>query len=440
MASNTIDTTNKNSKKRRFFYILLLALLFGGILFVLKMLYGYGGQYGVGAVPDRILLSWVNDPSTSMAVTWRCRIGAGDGKVQFAKSSKGPYLKNSAYEIIAEKQLLTSISGLAYYYSANINGLEPETTYAYRVGNEHQWSEWNYFITASNEKKPFSFIFMGDIQNDIRSIWSRVVRKAYSDEPNAAFILYLGDIVSRCKDAKWGEWFYATGFIHKMIPCVATPGNHEYDKGKICKHWPKIFEFPKNGPKGFEDLTYYIDYQSVRIISLDSNAKLEPQTIWLRNVLKENDNQWTIIAFHHPVYFVSKSRDRRKSRNTWIPLFEEFGVDLVLQGHDHAYIRTNLVKSRNNKFNDLKSNMDEGTVYVVSVSGSKMYPTVANNAIMHRTAANTQLYQIISVDNNTLHFEAKTADGEIYDAFTLTKQSNGKKNLTNEIPDIPERK
>ena len=69
-----------------------------------------------------------------------------------------------------------------------------------------------------------------------------------------------------------------------------------------------------------------------------------------------------------------------------------------------------------------------------------MYPTVANNAIMHRTAANTQLYQIISVDNNTLHFEAKTADGEIYDAFTLTKQSNGKKNLTNEIPDIPERK
>jgi len=367
-------------------------------------------------------------------------MGAGQGKVQITKSSKGPDLTKNAREIIAKKKILTTTYWPAYYYSVNINELEPEATYAYRVGNERQWSEWSYFTTASNENKPFSFIFMGDIQNDIRNRWSRVVRKAYSDASDAAFILYLGDIVSKCKDAEWGQWFYATGFIHKMIPCIATPGNHEYYKGKLCKHWKKIFKFPKNGPKGLKNTTYYIDYQDVRIISLDSNAKIEPQTKWLRNVLKENDNKWTIIAFHHPVYFVSKSRDPKKLRNTWLPIIDEYGVDLILQGHDHAYVRTDLVKFNDKKFDGIESNMDEGTIYAVSVSGPKMYDPVISNAVMKRKAANTQLYQIININENKLHYEAKTADGEIYDAFTLTKQSNGKKILTNKIPVIPERK
>ncbi|MCP3872467.1 MAG: metallophosphoesterase, partial [Desulfobacteraceae bacterium] len=216
--------------------------------------------------------------------------------------------------------------------------------------------------------------------------------------------------------------------------------NHEYYKGKLCKHWKKIFKFPKNGPKGLKNTTYYIDYQDVRIISLDSNAKIEPQTKWLRNVLKENDNKWTIIAFHHPVYFVSKSRDPKKLRNTWLPIIDEYGVDLILQGHDHAYVRTDLVKFNDKKFDGIESNMDEGTIYAVSVSGPKMYDPVISNAVMKRKAANTQLYQLININENNLHYEAKTADGEIYDAFTLTKQPNGKKILTDEIPVIPERK
>ncbi|MCP3890746.1 MAG: hypothetical protein GY702_18020, partial [Desulfobulbaceae bacterium] len=272
MASIATDIKkSKKTKNRTYVYILLLVLIFGGIIFIRNSYDDYGRQYGVGPKPDRILLSWAADPSTSMAVTWRCRMGAGQGKVQITKSSKGPDLAKNACEIVAKKNILTTTYWPAYYYSVNIKELEPETTYAYRVGHERQWSEWNYFTTASNENKPFSFIFMGDIQNDIRNRWSRVVRKAYSDASDAAFILYLGDIVSKCKDAEWGQWFYATGFIHKMIPCIATPGNHEYYKGKLCKHWKKIFKFPKNGPKGLKNTTYYIDYQDVRIISLDSN-------------------------------------------------------------------------------------------------------------------------------------------------------------------------
>ena len=62
-----------------------------------------------------------------------------------------------------------------------------------------------------------------------------------------------------------------------------------------------------------------------------------------------------------------------------------------------------------------------GTVYVVSVSGPKMYK-VEQRPFMRKTAENTQLYQIIKVDRDHLRYEARTATGALHDAFTLRKR------------------
>jgi hypothetical protein len=74
-----------------------------------------------------------------------------------------------------------------------------------------------------------------------------------------------------------------------------------------------------------------------------------------------------------------------------------------------------------------------GTVYVVSVSGGKMYelkPDGWKSYGMNRDrgAENTQLFQVIRVDNDTLHYEAYTAVGELYDAFDLIKGKDGQPN------------
>jgi uncharacterized tellurite resistance protein B-like protein len=59
---------------------------------------------------------------------------------------------------------------------------------------------------------------------------------------------------------------------------------------------------------------------------------------------------------------------------------------------------------------------------------------------MKRGAEDTQLFQVIEVDGNEMRYEARTARGVLYDAFTLKKQAAGKANLLIEqIPDIPER-
>ena len=91
------------------------------------------------------------------------------------------------------------------------------------------------------------------------------------------------------------------------------------------------------------------------------------QTAWLEGLLKDNPNKWTVVTFHHPVYSTTGTRNNPNVRGQWGPLFEKYGVDLVLQGHDHSYGRGNVATARKS------STVHNGTVYVVSVSGGKMY-------------------------------------------------------------------
>src|SRR5690606_14486534 len=105
---------------------------------------------------------------------------------------------------------------------------------------------------------------------------------------------------------------------------------------------------------------------------------------------------------------------------------------LVLQGHDHTYGRSQQITS-----GTVAGSQDDGvgSVYVVSVSGPKMYDlTEVNEDLMARVAEDTQLYQLIHIDGDTLKYEAYTAAGRLYDAFDLQKTPNGKSKLQNRIP------
>lgn len=81
---------------------------------------------------------------------------------------------------------------------------------------------------------------------------------------------------------------------------------------------------------------------------------------------------------------------------------------------------------------------EAGTVYVVSVSGPKMYAGGSQPFV--RRAEDTQLYQVISIDGDRLRYEARTARGILYDAFTLKKREGQVNELIDQVPDLPERR
>ncbi|MBX3445064.1 MAG: metallophosphoesterase family protein [Planctomyces sp.] len=399
-------------------------------------------------LPDRVILTWSDDPATTMSVTWRTSTEIEQGLAEIAPAAPDSKFPERAARIRADRQRLDADLGPAQYHSATFRDLSPSTRYAYRVGDGVNWSEWNQFSTASADPQPFSFVYFGDAQNNIRSMWSRVVREAYRDAPKAAFMIHAGDLINRAEsDAEWGEWFMASSHLHRMTPCVPTPGNHEYValrkiagipvSSRLSHHWRALFTLPENGPAGLEETCYWFDFQGVRIVSLNSNVEFFRQAEWLNDVLSRNPQKWTILTFHHPVYSSVAGRDNPLLRATWQPVFDQHRVDLVLQGHDHTYSRSGMMTADNVPTGEGRRD-ENGTVYVVSVSGPKMYD-VQRRPFMHRAAEDTQLYQIIAIDGDELTYEARTAAGELYDRFLIRKRAGEPNRLIDALPDVPER-
>lgn len=380
--------------------------------------------------PDRVILTWKGSTSVTQTVTWRTDTTILNSKAQLKAEDSSPALEDAIITYDASSRLLSGGENYATakYHHVTFENLKPGTVYAYRVGAGNYWSEWFQFTTASDRDQPFSFIYLGDAQNDIRSKWSRVIRRAFSQEPDARFIIHTGDLINRSNnDQEWGEWHYGGGFINGMIPSVPSPGNHEYVRNEKRKlildpHWGMQYTLPGNGPAGLEESVYYIDYQNLRVISLDSQmiildeASAKVQYEWLEKFLKENTKLWTVITFHHPIFSTAKSRDNKEFRERFKPLFDKYHIDLVLQGHDHTYSRgQNLPRG-------LSGREASGPVYLVSVAGPKMYK-VDGAKWMNVSLENTQLFQVIHIDGKNLKFEAYKTSGELFDAFFLKKFS-----------------
>jgi hypothetical protein len=187
----------------------------------------------------------------------------------------------------------------------------------------------------------------------------------------------------------------------------------------LTAHWRAQFTLPENGPPGLEETCYHLDYQGVRLISLNTEERLAEQAAWLEGVLANNPNRWTVVTFHRPVYASGAGRDNPQVRQAWRPVFDRYGVDLVLQGHDHNYARSELMRD-DARVGGLSLTGRRGTVYVVSVSGAKMYDVIDLSWAARRGQGN-QLYQLVRIDGDRLSYESRTPTGELYDSFELRK-------------------
>lgn len=430
-------------------------------------------------MPDRIVLTINGDPRTTRAVTWRTSVAVAKAFAEIAEAGANPKFSEKSKSIEANSVALKTDLNTAHFHTVAFKELTPGKKYAYRVGDGTNWSEWFHFSTAAASDEPFSFIYFGDAQNDVRSLWSRVIREAYSDAPKAAFLLHAGDLINSAEsDGDWGEWFGAGAWANAMMPNVAVPGNHEQakrdDRRQLSHHWRPQFEFPLNGPRGLEESCYTINYHNMLLVALNSNEQQELQAKWLDDVLSKNTAQWVVCTFHHPIFSTAKDRDNKELRALWKPIFDKYKVDLVLQGHDHTYGRTGFqvpstlegepkasAANASNSGNPTKptevtqqsvsvpstiSNVPTGvqqvdgltgTIYVVSVSGPKMYEN-QRVEFMKRVGEDTQLYQIVHIDGGKLRFEARTAIGELYDAFELRKRPGAINELIEIEPAIPQ--
>ncbi|HEV2597504.1 metallophosphoesterase family protein [Sphingopyxis sp.] len=418
-----------------------------------------GLPYAPKNLPDRIVLTPGANPAREMAVAFRTDTAQAESQAQIAVSVDGPTLEEKAKLVSGTSMPIDSSYGPALYHQVRFIGLTPDTVYAYRVRGAAGWSEWYQFRTAAAEAKPFRFLYLGDIQNGILTYASRVIRQAFLAHGDIRLVAHAGDLVGQRDDLdhddEWGEWNQAGGYNYASVPQVPATGNHEYvdvlkadgsESRRLGPYWPAQFALPSNGPDPVKATTYYTDYQGVRFIVLDGTAAIDlgamkAQTDWLDAALASSKANWNVVLFHQPVFTCARPNDTKEIKAAWKPVFEKRKVDLVLQGHDHCYSRLTGEAGREANAKARADGGIQGPVYLVSVTGSKMYRLNDRAGSQpDKIAEATELYQIVDVTPKALKFRTYTASGKLYDGFNLERTTSGNRLSEIEEPTIAARR
>lgn len=270
------------------------------------------------------------DPLNGLTITWRNN-GTTDSISWGYKTS---YEKGA----FAGKRRNGYADNFFNYTFPTVN---PSSTIYYRLydSNTKSWGTQKTFVTAApSDTKDFSFCVLGDSRSGL-SIWKQISNLANSKKTDLT--LFNGDIVSNGgSSSNWDSWFNnGTTFLENNVIYHAL-GNHD---AASVPTYQNNFELPKvNG----SNLYYSFIYGNALFITLNSEKPGDQaQASWLVNILKEaslNPNiTWKIVSFHKPFYTVGSHAGEMDSYfGTWWKAFDDYGVDLIVNGHDHMYERT----------------------------------------------------------------------------------------------------
>ncbi|BBE30156.1 hypothetical protein OSSY52_02970 [Tepiditoga spiralis] len=231
-----------------------------------------------------------------------------------------------------------------------ITGLKPNKKYEYMVfvGNKYTKpleSSIYYFKTFS--EKPQKFVF--DVYGDTRSYEKKHKEVVISmSKTNPDFVINTGDLVEKGNYEKdWIKFFWALEPLAPYTAYYPTLGNHEYNN----IFYYRAFDLP-NGGGDYNRRWYSFDYGSVHFTMIDSNISpndtaFKAQINWLKNDLNSTNKTFKIVFFHHPFWTTSQQygpmaenkEDGNELIKYWMPIFKQYEVDAVMNGHIHAYER-----------------------------------------------------------------------------------------------------
>lgn len=279
------------------------------------------------------------------------------------------------------------------YHEVELTGLLPATRYYYTVDGTRIGLKDQYFITnpLAGQLQPVRIWVISDFgqtnsyQNDERIETVERWREFNDGSYHADFILSLGDQTE--DDSRYQlqhNYFNPLESVLKNTPLFTLIGNH--DNHDSLNNYLRTFALPIKGeaggiPSGTEKY-YSFNYSNVHIVVLcteiDEPAEWDTQIKWLGDDLEANSQDWLIACMHRPFHSGGYHRtdiddeEAQIRRNDWLPILEDHGIDLVLQGHNHVYERSFLLNGLLGKTSTLDEehiidkglgNVDDGTAY-----------------------------------------------------------------------------
>ena len=294
-------------------------------------------------LPKGIRLTLNDSSSKHVIISWYTEQLASEPKLFYSTS---PTLSNNL-SLVPEFKIIDG----TYLYTTCLKNLEQGQTYYYQIqsDNINKTTILNFTTFAKNKANHYKVLFFGDSRSQReprREIVNRII-KNFSD---ISYYFHTGDIVNDGRiQSEWNDYFSDIEPLSERIPGFFIEGNHERLDGKM---YDNIF-LPTNGQNSYY---YSVNFGSVKFIGLNTNRDVQSQKSWLKTELNStlNDNKtfWKIVFMHEPIFNSRYGRsDRTDLIESWVPLFEKYGVDLVFAGHNHYYERT-FPMDQNKEFNN----------------------------------------------------------------------------------------
>jgi predicted phosphodiesterase len=272
------------------------------------------------------------------------------------------------------------------------------------------------------EENKFTFAVLGDTQyftaGNPRGNFQKAVAGISKENPD--LVVAVGDLVSNCKgksdDARdYANWKNVLGPLASKT--YAVQGNHDRveNEDKCDRFWTDAFAFPINGPEGFAEFTYSLDFENSHFVFLDSNKPdaheiNETQRDWLEKDLAANKKENTFVFFHEPAYPVSdkatESLDVEPSqRNALWSIFKKHNVTAVFNGHEHLASRRKV----------------DGIYQFVFGSTDSFDHNLPAAGVAEFANLGQGRFGIVRVAGKEITVETRNPDGKILDTFTFSK-------------------
>ncbi len=299
----------------------------------------------------------------------------------------------------------------------------PASTIYYSIldSKNGAWTEMKTYKTASDATdNQFSFSVIGDSRSN-HDAWKSVADAVFDTD----FTLFLGDIIADGADAPlWDVWFeYGDKFISREL-VYHTLGNHDVDNSPSgSENFRNVYTLPGN------ELYYSFTYGNAVFICLDSQRPSDSQQYdWLLSTLEaNNDKTWKIVYFHKPFYTgPSHTGEMDGYFNTWWKAFDDYGVDLIFNGHTHNYQRTKPINrnvSTTSPVENYGSGDGEGRCEIVAGSAGPLSGVADPSNWWLDNSASTRHFCNIDIDGDGLLFKVMDVNLVVLDSLVLNKST-----------------
>lgn len=368
--------------------------------------------------PRHVRVVWTNNPATEATISWTTDAEGVAHKVRYKTAASDDWNSAPDAKTVKYNGRLPDRQP-PYAHHVRLKDLQPATKYYLTVETDGKSSPEYYFVTAPNDDQPVALLFGGDSRSGIearkkinRMMARMVAEQSVAGRPEILALAHGGDFIVNGTDlGQWMVWLdnyeLTTGGDGRLLPIIPARGNH--DLGPIFN---QLFDFPDDNEN-----YYAVNLNSdVRLATLNTETSTAGnQRDWLADELTNNrwKHRWYLCQYHKPAFPAVKVPSG--ALTNWVPLFEQYQVDLVCEADGHVIKRTPPIK-------DLKVD-PAGVVYIGEGGlGVGQRTPKTHRWYLQDTAeqcGSAHHVHLLTFDRKELNCRVIELGGKVFDEFTL---------------------